>query len=191
MRVFFFKLRNVDSSVTVLLRTQCEADAVMEVGGRGTTWLKTVLLEGLFTVSPACCCLPVVQWKQRCSLPPFIIQLPLFMNIIWFGLTYFISLCRSRPLTENVSGQPLKLINIKTMYKPAFACQIIYSLKQLFLSSLYEPETHFPPVRKRRLCVKFGDIGARSDERSRSYIRKQSTGDLAFISASILQTVPL
>lgn len=68
---FFFKLRDVDCAATALFQTQqCGADAVMEVGGRGTTWPKTVLLKGLFAEPPACCCLPVVQWKQRCSLPP-------------------------------------------------------------------------------------------------------------------------
>lgn len=68
---FFFLLRDVDCAATALFQTQqCGADAVMEVGGRGTTWPKTVLLKGLFAEPPACCCLPVVQWKQRCSLPP-------------------------------------------------------------------------------------------------------------------------
>lgn len=113
---FFCRLIDVDCAATALFQTQqCGADAVMEVGGRGTTWPKTVLLKGLFAEPPACCCLPVVQWKQRCSLPPIHhLTAPLFfMNKIWFGLTYFFTQCRPVPLTQNVSSGPIKIRNKK------------------------------------------------------------------------------
>ena len=55
----------------------------MEVGGRGTTWLKSVLLEGLWAEPPACCCLPVVQWKLQLPLPHSLFKITHpFMNKI-------------------------------------------------------------------------------------------------------------
>lgn len=118
----FFQLRDEDCAATALFQTQqCGADAVMEVGGRGTTWPKQYCWKVCSRSRlPAAASLSY-SGSSGAPFPHSSSNCPFFMNKIWFGLTYFFPQCPPVPLIRNVSSDTLKWTIRKTkLYRLAF-----------------------------------------------------------------------